>query len=174
MNLKEIKELIDLIIEKGIADFELERSGVRIKISRNAGTSPAGVLVQAAGSPLPAGTTPPHSASRPATAVAASEARAEGAQGKTAQIQELYVVRSPMVGTFYAAPGQGAEPFVQVGDQVQAGQPLCVIEAMKLMNEIEAEVAGEVVKCYAENGQPVEYGEPLFDLRPSTAAPKQS
>ena len=109
MNLKEIKELIDLIIEKGIADFELERSGVRIKISRNAGTSPAGVLVQAAGSPLPAGTTPPHSASRPATAVAASEARAEGAQGKTAQIQELYVVRSPMVGTFYAAPGQGAE-----------------------------------------------------------------
>ena len=165
MNLKEIKELIDLIIEKGITDFELERSGVRIKISRKAGASSSEVLLPAAESHLPA----PHSVSRPV----ASEALAEGAQGKTSPPEDLYVVRSPMVGTFYSAPGPGAEHFVRVGDLVRAGQPLCVIEAMKLMNEIEAEVAGEVVKCYAENGQPVEYGEPLFDLRPSTA-PKQS
>ena len=76
-----------------------------------------------------------------------------------------------MVGTFYSAPMQGAPPFVQAGDRVQPGQVLCIIEAMKLMNEIEAEVAGEVVKSYAENGQPVEYGEPLFDIRPA-ASPK--
>ena len=79
-----------------------------------------------------------------------------------------------MVGTFYSAPGQGTEPYVQAGDKVRPGQVLCIIEAMKLMNEIEAEVAGEVIKCYIENGQPVEYGEPLFDLRPSTAVRKPS
>ena len=79
-----------------------------------------------------------------------------------------------MVGTFYSAPAQGADPYVRVGDRVQSGQVLCIIEAMKLMNEIESEVAGEIVKCYVENGQPVEYGEPLFDLRPVTAGKRSS
>ena len=79
-----------------------------------------------------------------------------------------------MVGTFYASPIQGAPLFVQVGDKVQPGQVLCIIEAMKLMNEIEAEIAGEVVQCYVENGQPVEYGELLFDLRPALPSAKQS
>jgi oxaloacetate decarboxylase alpha subunit len=79
-----------------------------------------------------------------------------------------------MVGTFYSAPAQDAPPFVQIGDQVQAGQVLCIIEAMKLMNEIEAETGGEVVACHVENGQPVEYGEPLFDLKTAGASGKRA
>ncbi|MBF8305026.1 MAG: Biotin carboxyl carrier protein of acetyl-CoA carboxylase [Acidobacteria bacterium] len=75
-----------------------------------------------------------------------------------------------MVGTFYNAPGQGAPPFVRTGDRIEVGQVLCIIEAMKLMNEIESEIAGEVLRCYVETGQPVEYGEPLFDLRPGRRA----
>ena len=86
----------------------------------------------------------------------------------------MQVVRSPMVGTFYSAPDQDSPPFVQVGDRVQAGQVLCIIEAMKLMNEIESEMAGEVVACHVENGQPVEYGEPLFDLLPVGSSLKRS
>ncbi|MGH9786908.1 MAG: acetyl-CoA carboxylase biotin carboxyl carrier protein, partial [Terriglobia bacterium] len=86
------------------------------------------------------------------------------------QTEEVHVVRSPMVGTFYNAPGQGAPPFVRAGDRIEVGQVLCIIEAMKLMNEIESEIAGEVLRCYVETGQPVEYGEPLFDLRPGRRA----
>jgi acetyl-CoA carboxylase biotin carboxyl carrier protein len=74
-----------------------------------------------------------------------------------------------MVGTFYSAPGQDATPFVQIGDRVRVGQVLCIIEAMKLMNEIESEIEGDVIKCYVENGQPVEFGEPLFDIRPAAS-----
>ena len=81
--------------------------------------------------------------------------------------EELHIVKSPIVGTYYAAPNPEAEPFVRVGDMVEAGQTVCIIEAMKLMNEIEADVSGEVVRILVENGQPVEYGEPLFALRPT-------
>ena len=83
------------------------------------------------------------------------------------------MVRSPMVGTFYTAPGQDTPAFVEVGDRVRVGQVLCIIEAMKLMNEIEAEIEGEVVRCHVENGQPVEFGEPLFDLRPAASSKKR-
>jgi len=79
-----------------------------------------------------------------------------------------------MVGTFYSAPAQGAPPFVRVGERVEAGRVLCIIEAMKLMNEIESEIAGEVLRCYVESGQPVEYGEPLFELRPAGASAKRA
>jgi acetyl-CoA carboxylase biotin carboxyl carrier protein len=168
MNLKEIREIIDLITEKGISEFELERSGVRIKISR--GTAPRateapGQAVYAAPS-AGAGarsTLPPASAIPPPVAAAAA-----------ASLEEVFVVRSPMVGTFYSAPSQETGPFVSVGERVQVGQVLCIIEAMKLMNEIEVEIEGEVVKCYVENGQPVEFGEPLFDIRPTAPARKRS
>ena len=165
VNLDEIKELIDLIIEKGVSEFELERSGVRIKIARNSGPYAAAAPV-----PLPEYLSPP-GAIAPAVSPqpgrgTASQSSSEVPRDGSTTVEELYVVRSPMVGTFYASPTQGAEPFVRVGDRVQTGQVLCIIEAMKLMNEIEAEVAGEVIKCYVENGQPVEYGEPLLDLRP--------
>lgn len=165
VDLDDIRELIDLIIEKGISEFELERDGIRIKIARHAGLHPAAAPSVEFTSPAGAGA----AGAQAPPAGGGGQASVEAARGESALV-ELYVVRSPMVGTFYAAASQGAEPFVRVGDRVQAGQVLCVIEAMKLMNEIEAEAAGEVVKSYVENGQPVEYGEPLFDIRPFSPA----
>jgi acetyl-CoA carboxylase biotin carboxyl carrier protein len=163
-NLEEIRKLIDLAIEKGVSELEIERPGLRIRIARQRG-------VRAVDVPIPAHDDVPRAgaaAAPPAPARgAASKASAEAA-GRAPALEELFVVRSPMVGTFYAASSPEAEPFVLVGDRVAAGQVLCIIEAMKLMNEIEAEIAGEVVKCYVDAGQPVEYGEPLFDLRPLT------
>ena len=165
MNLKEIKELVDLITEKGISEFELERNGVRLKISRPVSSRTAEAVAHPAENRPPAVRSAP-----PAPGVHAPTLPVEEAT----RSDELFVIRSPMVGTFYAAPMQGAPAFVQAGDRVQPGQVLCIIEAMKLMNEIEAEMAGEVVKCYVENGQPVEYGEPLFDLRPAVPSAKHS
>ncbi|MCH7978488.1 MAG: acetyl-CoA carboxylase biotin carboxyl carrier protein [Acidobacteria bacterium] len=157
-----IKELVDLVTEKGISEFELERAGVRLKISRNTGAARAlaeqTVVAQPAGARSPA--LPPPGSEQAGLSPAETET---GAPGRP---EALHVVRSPMVGTFYTSPGQDAAPFVGVGDEVKPGQVICIIEAMKLMNEIEAEITGSVVKCYVENGQPVEYGEPLFDLRP--------
>jgi acetyl-CoA carboxylase biotin carboxyl carrier protein len=166
MNLKEIKELMDLITEKGISEFELERAGVRLKISRPTdGTRPTPVVTQVSESraAIAPGAPPP-----PAPVVRTPAPPPPAAAAP--QSEDLHVVRSPMVGTFYSAPSQGAPPFVQVGDRIEVGQVLCIIEAMKLMNEIESEIAGEVLRCYVESGQPVEYGEPLFDLRPGKRA----
>jgi acetyl-CoA carboxylase biotin carboxyl carrier protein len=168
MNIKEIKELIDLITEKGISEFELERNGVRLKVSRS--VEPSGA--RAAAPQAEATRAPETRLAEPAPhgiAAAGSLSSAQAELVARPSLEELYVVRSPMVGTFYSSSDQGASPFVQVGDKIQPGQVLCIIEAMKLMNEIEAEIAGEVIKCYVENGQPVEYGEPLFDLRPAPA-----
>jgi len=167
MNLKEIKELVDLITEKGISEFELERAGVRLKIIRPPdGTRAAPVVTHVSESrPSVASETPPP----PPAPVVRTPAPPPPA-ATALQTEEVHVVRSPMVGTFYSAPGQGAPPFVQTGDRIEVGQVLCIIEAMKLMNEIESEIAGEVLRCYVETGQPVEYGEPLFDLRPGRRA----
>jgi len=167
MNLKEIKELVDLITEKGITELELERNGERLKISRPAGfRAPEPAAHPAESRPAAAHPAPPSLSPVPSVSAPVVPA--------PAPTEELHVVRSPMVGTFYAAPIQGAPSFVQVGDRIQPGQVLCIIEAMKLMNEIEAEIAGEGVRCYVENGQPVEYGEPLFDLRPAVSSAKRS
>jgi acetyl-CoA carboxylase biotin carboxyl carrier protein len=168
MNLKEIKELVDLIVEKDIAEFELERAGVRLRISRaaKAGREVAvpGVLPEAAPSVAPgASAASAHAAAHrdaPAAAPAPPSAEAGGEE-------DLHAVKSPIVGTFYEAPSPGAPPFVRVGDRVESGKVLCIIEAMKLMNEIESDVAGEIVKRLVENAQPVEYGEALFAIRPS-------
>jgi acetyl-CoA carboxylase biotin carboxyl carrier protein len=168
MNLKEIKELVDLIVEKDIAEFELERAGVRLRISRaaKAGREVAvlGVLPEAAPSVAPgASAASAHAAAQrdaPAAAPAPPSAEAGGEE-------DLHAVKSPIVGTFYEAPSPGAPPFVRVGDRVESGKVLCIIEAMKLMNEIESDVAGEIVKRLVENTQPVEYGEALFAIRPS-------
>ncbi len=174
--LQEIRQLIDLIIEKGIAELELERAGSRIRIVRDHG---APIRAAAAPAPAPAAVVAPAPAPAPAASKITRPAPAPERASETAKeeaappAEDILVVRSPMVGTFYSAPSQGAEPFVHVGDKVQAGQVLCIIEAMKLMNEIEAEASGEVVRCYVENGQPVEYGEPLFDLRTATPAKKR-
>ena len=164
MNQKELKELIDFLIEKDISEFELERGDVKVRIKRG-GETAAPVITHAMpitaipmAAPLSqagnaASTAAPPPASAPLTPTASAE-------------EELHTVKSPIVGTFYEAPGPGALPFVKPGDQVAAGQVLCIIEAMKLMNEIEADATGEVVKALVNNGQPVEYGQPLFAIRP--------
>jgi acetyl-CoA carboxylase biotin carboxyl carrier protein len=182
MNIKEIREIVDLVTEKGIAEFELERAGSRIRISRRSQPA-AGEQVYIQAPPMVAAAPAPTVTSAPALSPAAGGgARSTlptpppsmGASGSGAALSdEIHTVKSPMVGTFYSAPAVGAPPFVEVGVRVRAGQVLCIIEAMKLMNEIETEVEGEVVKCHAENGQPVEFGQPLFDIRPVATAKRR-
>jgi acetyl-CoA carboxylase biotin carboxyl carrier protein len=157
MNQKELKELIEFLIEKDIAEFELERGDVKVRIKR-------GVMISAAPTAIQAGpATPVHSAASPTEPPAAS---AGSSRPATAAEEGLHIVKSPIVGTFYESPSPGSPPFVKSGDVIEAGQVLCIIEAMKLMNEIEADVSGEIVKRLVNNGQPVEYGQPLFSIRP--------
>ena len=158
MNQKELKELIDFLIEKDIAEFELERGDVKVRIKRGMAGAAAPVATQAGAlAPLP------HSPSAHIDSSAASPAASRPA----APAEEgLHIVKSPIVGTFYESPSPGSPPFVKPGDAIEAGQVLCIIEAMKLMNEIEADVSGEVVKRLVNNGQPVEYGQSLFSVRP--------
>jgi acetyl-CoA carboxylase biotin carboxyl carrier protein len=170
--LKDIERLIDLLVEREIGEFEMEKDGFRIRIRRGEIQNPAPAPA-AAVLPLPVptvmqGASPIASstsvqalpATEPATAVEAAGSTAESTEG-------LYIIKSPIVGTFYRSSSPNSEAFVQAGDAVRLGQVLCIIEAMKLMNEIESEVNGEVVRVYVENGQPVEYGQSLFAIKPS-------
>ena len=166
MNQKELKELIEFLIEKDIAEFELERGDVKVHIKR-------GAVVQGSATPetrfiaVPAAATTADSAAVPSTAVASPAAAPVTPQeAASASPDGLHLVRSPIVGTFYEAPSPGAPPFVKVGDLVDVGQVLCIVEAMKLMNEIESDVAGEITKKLVNNGQPIEYGQELFAIRP--------
>ncbi len=164
MNQKELKELIEFLIEKDITEFELERGDVKVRIKR--GTEPV-VSVAAPGFghfPVPAA--PPAAPESGGTPVAASTP----APPKEAPKPEegLHIVRSPIVGTYYESPSPGSPPFVKVGEKVETGQILCIVEAMKLMNEIESDVAGELVKILVTNGQPIEYGQELFAIRAKT------
>ncbi|MBZ5547834.1 MAG: acetyl-CoA carboxylase biotin carboxyl carrier protein [Acidobacteriia bacterium] len=162
MNQKELKELIEFIIEKGIAEFELERGDVKVKIKR-ASEAPPSALPDSryfAVHPAPVAA----AAHIPASVPAKVEISAAAVPVPEPE-EDLHIVRSPIVGTFYEAPSPGAPPFVKVGDPVEIGQVLCIVEAMKLMNEIECDVAGEVVKKFVANGQPIEYGQELFALR---------
>jgi acetyl-CoA carboxylase biotin carboxyl carrier protein len=161
MNQKELKELIEFLIEKDISEFELERGDVKVRIKRGADAA-AAVIAHAVPIAPMAGVPATHAS---APAQSASTAGTPSAPPAAAE-EELHAVKSPIVGTFYEAPGPGALPFVKPGDQVAAGQVLCIIEAMKLMNEIESDASGEVVKVLVNNGQPVEYGQPLFAIRP--------
>ncbi len=164
--LKEIEQLIDVLIDRQVTEFEMEQSGARIRVKRGncLVSNPVGsedyVPVPATPSFSPVAGPPPVPAPRPAAAPPAVETPAESTEG-------LHVMKSPIVGTFYAAPASTAPPFVKLGDLVQVGQVLCIIEAMKLMNELESEVAGEIVRIYVENGQAVEYGQSLFAISPS-------
>ncbi|MGZ4843965.1 MAG: acetyl-CoA carboxylase biotin carboxyl carrier protein [Candidatus Angelobacter sp.] len=164
MNQKELKELIDFLIEKDISEFELERGDVKVRIKRGGETAATVITHAVPMAPMPMAAPPAQPAHSPATAPP-SPASPLAAPAAAAE-EELHTVKSPIVGTFYEAPGPGALPFVKPGDQVAAGQVLCIIEAMKLMNEIEADASGEVVKVLVNNGQPVEYGQPLFAIRP--------
>jgi acetyl-CoA carboxylase biotin carboxyl carrier protein len=158
MNQKELKELIEFLIEKDIAEFELERGDVKVKIRRG------GQHAIPARSEISYTMAPPSPDIRPSAAVPASAPPPAVASEPVAE-ENLHMVTSPIVGTLYEAPSPGAPPFVKVGDTVEVGQVLCIVEAMKLLNEIESDVAGEIVKKMGSNGQPIEYGQELFAIR---------
>jgi acetyl-CoA carboxylase biotin carboxyl carrier protein len=154
---KELRELIEIISKSNFSSFELEREGFKLKLVKDEGIV---VAAPAVPPPAPSAALPAEPAREPAGAPApASAAQAERDDG-------LITVTSPIVGTFYEAPSPGAPAFVKIGDRVGKGQVLCIVEAMKLMNEIESEIDAEVVEILASNGQPVEFGERLFKLRP--------
>ena len=158
MTFEEIKHILEMMREHDIAEFELERDNVKLRLRKHASGHWTAVPAAPQGHyapPMPAA--PPH----PASAADASPVLAP-----TDEALDLAVVKSPIVGTFYRSPEPGAKPYAEVGDAVRKGQVLCIIEAMKLMNEINAECDGEIVKCYVDNGQPVQYGERLFAIKP--------
>jgi acetyl-CoA carboxylase biotin carboxyl carrier protein len=160
MNQKELKELIEFLIEKDIAEFELERGDVKVKIKRAA---PPVVVPESRFVAVPPAPSAP--AASPVAGPPTREVDVAAA-AEPAPEENLHIVRSPIVGTFYEAPSPGAPPFVKVGDKLEVGQVLCIVEAMKLMNEIECDAAGELVKKLVTNGQPIEYGQELFAIRP--------
>ena len=148
MNIKEIRELIELIEQSNIDEFEMERSGVRIRIRKT----------------LPVPTTPrtepvPETTSTPPAAEIQTEETPEKAE------EENYIFKAPIIGTFYLTPKPDAEPLVKPGDHVNEKTVLCIIEAMKIFNQIECDREGEIIKILVENGQPVEYGQPLFEIQ---------
>ena len=166
MNQKELKELIEFLIEKDIAEFELERGDVKVRIKRG-GVVPASAAAETRFIAVPAAATRTDLAALPSPPTAPPAGPPVVPQeASSASHDGLHLVRSPIVGTFYEAPSPGAPPFVKVGDLVDVGQVLCIVEAMKLMNEIESDVAGEITKKLVNNGQPIEYGQELFAIRP--------
>ncbi len=158
LNMQELRELAELVNEHGFTDFEFENENIRIRLSK---TAPA-QYVQAV-QPVASSAT----AATPQTTAAQTATTAEtvSAEVPTDTDADLFKITSPIVGTFYSSPSPDKDPYVQEGDKVSDSMVVCIVEAMKLMNEIQAETSGEVVKIYVENGQPVEYGQPLFGIR---------
>ena len=166
MDLNQIKQILDLVREHELSEFEIEHDGLRLKIRKDAN----GAHVVTLPAPVVPAMVVPGAAAVAAQPVAAPAAAAPPAAavpaGDAADTEiELAVVKSPIVGTFYRSSEPGAAPFIDIGTTVKKGQVLCIIEAMKLMNEIDSEYDGEVVNIYVENGQPVQYGERLFAVR---------
>jgi acetyl-CoA carboxylase biotin carboxyl carrier protein len=160
MNLDDIRQILDLVREHDLAELEIERDGLKVRVKK------AGAQVVFAPAPAPAVSAAPLAVA-PAPAPAGPQAAGAAPPAEEPLGVDLAVIKSPIVGTFYRSPEPGAPSFVEVGDRVKKGQVLCIIEAMKLMNEIESETEGEVVSAYVENGQPVQYGERLFAIRVS-------
>jgi acetyl-CoA carboxylase biotin carboxyl carrier protein len=167
--MKELKELIEFLKENDIGEFEHERGDLRVRIRFGhpaQGTVASALDIARLGQLLSHGQHSASAVSQGIHAVAsASPGPAADASGQAEEEQALHIVKSPIVGTFYESSSPGAAAFVKIGDEVENGQVLCIVEAMKLMNEIESDAAGEVVKRLVTNGQPVEYGQPLFALR---------
>lgn len=162
LTFEQIKELIDQVASHRLSGIELERSGFRLKIDgRKLVEAEPAQSVQA---PIPEVVAVAAPAAPPAVAAPAAPAAAEPAPAAS-PAANLYVLKSPIVGTFYRAPSPDSPNFVEVGDRVENGQILCIVEAMKLMNEIESDVNGTIAEIYVENAQPVEYGEPLFGIK---------
>jgi len=165
MDINQLKQILELVREHELAEFEYEHNGVRVRIRKDA----AGAPVIASGAHVaampmsPAGV--PATSTAAATAAAAAASAADDAAAAAESEVDLAVFKSPIVGTFYRSPEPGASSFVDIGSTVKKGQVLCIIEAMKLMNEIDSEYDGEITNIYVENGQPVQYGERLFAIR---------
>jgi len=160
-DLEQIEQILQTMSDHNLEEFEYSRGDLHIRLKKPSANlvvatpraiSPPEIIVAGPAAPSVAAATTPAAAPMPA------EARAS---------DDLHLVKSPIVGTFYGSPSPGAEPFVEVGAYVDTGQTLCIVEAMKLMNEIESDVSGEVLRVFVDNGQPVEYGQPLFGIRPS-------
>lgn len=161
-DIEHIEQLLRFMSEHNLEEFEYSQGDLKIRLKKPSAGAPVSVARQVAAPEIIVANSPASSvASAPATAPApppGSEARSS---------DDLHLVKSPIVGTYYESPSPGAEAFVKVGGYVETGQTLCIVEAMKLMNEIESDISGEVLRIFAENGQPVEYGQPLFGIRPS-------
>ncbi len=169
INMEELRELIDLVRANGLAEFELEHHGFRVKLRRDEGSRPAALSESdlpgsGRSSERSASAETSAAASRPPTAPTPAHPGAS-AESAASEDQGLHIITSPIVGTFYRSPSPTAEVFIKIGSTVESETVVCIIEAMKLMNEIQAETVGEVAKIYVENGQPVEYGQPLFGIK---------
>ena len=155
-DIQDLKQLIDFLKEHQIAEFDLDRGDLKIRLKFN----------QQAASPAELGDLARLlAAAPPAVAQATTTSASPVAAAAEAPDAGLHVVKSPIVGTYYGSPSPGAAAFVSPGDHIEKGQVVCIVEAMKLMNEIESDATGEIVKCHVSNGQPVEYGQPLFSIR---------
>ena len=160
-DIHDLKELIEFLKENQVAEFELDRGEFRVRLKFNqpevgpGGLSDLATLLAGAGTRTGSAQPATHT---PVAAPAVAEPAADPLAG-------LHVVKSPIVGTYYGSPSPGASPFVSIGEHVEKGQVICIVEAMKLMNEIESDVSGEIVKCFVSNGQPIEFGQPLFSVR---------
>lgn len=157
LNMDELRELANLVHENGFTDFEFENANIRVRLSKN----PAPQYIQAMPSAAPFNAPAASQTVQNTTA----ENKPEAVSEQTAAADDLHTITSPIVGTFYRSASPDKEPYVKEGSNVSPDSIVCIVEAMKLMNEIEAEVSGEVVKVYVENGQPVEYGQPLFGIK---------
>ncbi len=157
MDIADLKEILRILEEQDITEFELEQDGVKLRVCRVSTVAPTRPLLS----------DPAEAPAMPTTVAPAAAQASGGPVAEPAPVTEGTIIKSPIVGTFYRSPDPNSQPFVAVGDRVKVGQVLCIIEAMKLMNEIEAEIAGEVLKIHVENGQAVQYGDPLFTVRPA-------
>lgn len=160
-DLEQIEQLLAYMSKHNLEEFEFENGEVRIRLKK-----PSAVPVYTA-APTRAHAAPEIIVASAPTAPAAAPAAGTAHAAAAPASDDMHLVKSPIVGTYYGAPSPGAEPFVKVGGFVENGQTLCIVEAMKLMNEIESDASGEVLRIFVENGQPVEYGQPLFGIRPS-------
>jgi acetyl-CoA carboxylase biotin carboxyl carrier protein len=173
VDIADLKEILRILEEQEITEFELEQDGVKLRVCRQAPAVPAAALGLPASAVMAAPAAAAPGAAAPAQALAPTPSAAPPAAAPSAAVPAAaaapagVTVKSPIVGTFYRAPDPNSAPFVNVGDRIKVGQVLCIIEAMKLMNEIEAELAGEIVEIHVENGRPVQYGDALFTVRPA-------
>jgi acetyl-CoA carboxylase biotin carboxyl carrier protein len=167
-DIKELKELIEFLKENDIGEFDLERGDLKVRIKfghPSHGTATSSLDIARLGQLLAPGQHAPAAPAQGAHAAASVAPAASTTDPQAGEEEALHIVKSPIVGTFYESSSPGAAAFVKIGDEIESGQVLCIVEAMKLMNEIESDAAGEVVKRLVTNGQPVEYGQPLFALR---------